>query len=121
MPLHDLPILFAALAFALMGIGALANPLLVTRQFGIRELTPAGRNEIRAVYGGFGLAMAGVLVIALQAPDLRPGICLTTALALTGMAIGRLVSALADRRLDAMPIVYMALEVLFAGLIIHAA
>lgn len=37
-----------------MGIGAIAKPTVVTAQFGILELTPAGRNEVRAVYGGFG-------------------------------------------------------------------
>jgi len=44
-----------ALAFALMGIGALVSPTVVTRQFGIPALTPEGRSEVRAVYGGFGL------------------------------------------------------------------
>ncbi len=32
-----------------MGIGAIAKPAFVTAQFGILELTPAGRNEVRAV------------------------------------------------------------------------
>ena len=38
-----------------MGFGAIAKPAFVTAQFGILELTQAGRNEVRAVYGGFGI------------------------------------------------------------------
>ena len=45
-----------------MGIGAIAKPTVVTAQFGILELTPASRNEVRAVYGGFGVFMALALL-----------------------------------------------------------
>ena len=38
-----------------MGVGATAKPAFVMAQFGILDLTPAGRNEVRAVYGGFGI------------------------------------------------------------------
>ena len=55
-----------ASAFLLMGLGALWRPVLVTAQFGIPSLTRDGRNEVRAVYGGFGLAMALVLLAAMQ-------------------------------------------------------
>lgn len=41
-----------------MGIGAHARPRRVTAQFGILELTTAGRNEVRAVDSGFGVAVA---------------------------------------------------------------
>lgn len=70
----------------LMGIGAIVAPIRVTRQFDILELTAAGRNEVRSVYGGFGVAMAAMFSLALWRPDLRVGICLTTAAALAGMA-----------------------------------
>lgn len=38
-----------------MGNGAIAKPRLVTAQFGILELTAAGRNDARAVYSGCGV------------------------------------------------------------------
>ena len=52
---------------------------------------------MRAVYGGFGLAIAGVLALAAADPGLRDGILVTVAAALGGMAFGRLVSGVVDR------------------------
>ena len=119
--LHDLPICLALGLFILMGCGALVAPVLVTRQFGISDLTFAGRNEVRAVYGGFGLALAAMLGLAIWNPDLRAGICLTVSAALAGMAGGRLLSGLVDRRIDPLPAVYLGLEALMAGLLLYAA
>ena len=119
--LLDLPVLAAILAFALMGVGALASPLLVSRQFDISTLTAAGRNEVRAVYGGFGLAMAACLAAALALPDLRVGVCLTVAAALAGMAGGRLISAMMDRTLGRLPAAYLSLETVTAILLAYAA
>lgn len=107
----------AALFFAVMGAVALVNPTYVSTQFGIPALTPDGRNEVRAVYGGFGVAMAVALVAARFTPSLRVGICMTLAAALVGMAVGRLVSAAIDRRLGAAPRRYLALEILIAALL----
>lgn len=109
-----------ALAFALMGIGALASPTVVTRQFGIPSLTPEGRSEVRAVYGGFGLAIAGALVYAVVNTDLRDGIALTVAIALFGMAAGRLVSAAIDRSLSKVAALYLVIEVVGGGLLLIA-
>ena len=119
--LLDLPVLAAILAFALMGGGALASPLLVSRQFDISILTAAGRNEVRAVCGGFGLAMAACLAAALVYPDLRVGVCLTVAAALAGMACGRLISAMMDQTLGRLPAAYLALETVAAILLTYAA
>jgi hypothetical protein len=52
--MRDLPVLLAIAGFAVMGVGAIAKPAFVTAQFGIVEFTRAGRNEVRAVYGGCG-------------------------------------------------------------------
>ncbi|MEL6257969.1 MAG: DUF4345 family protein, partial [Pseudomonadota bacterium] len=86
MALSDLFLWIAWVGFFVMGVGALLAPTLVTRQFGFGDLTPAGKSEIRAVYGGFGLAMAAMLLVAAFAPNLRAGICLTLGMALLGMA-----------------------------------
>lgn len=58
---------------------------------------PESRAEIRAVYGGFGLAIAGMLALAAAGHPAREGILITVAAALGGMAFGRLVSGAVDR------------------------
>ncbi|WP_067814329.1 DUF4345 domain-containing protein [Nocardia inohanensis] len=91
--------------FLVMGCAALIRPTEILRPFGIRVDTAAARSEVRAVYGGFGVAMAAILVVAaVQGGDLRTGITLTVAAALAGMAVGRLVSALLDRRTAFYPV-----------------
>ena len=119
--LNDLPMLVAILGFGVMGIGALVSPLRVSRQFDIPTLTAAGRNEVRAVYGGFGLAMAAGLAAALAVPGLRAGVCLAVAAALAGMAGGRLVSAGIDRTLGRLPALYLMLEAVMAAALAYAA
>ena len=89
----DLVIVF----FVGMGLLALASPESISRIHGTPTLTPAGRNEIRAVYGGFGLAVAAMLGLALSEPSLRAGILLAVAASLAGMAAGRVVAALVER------------------------
>jgi hypothetical protein len=85
--------------FAGMGIYALAAPAALIRPFGITLGESASRSEVRAVYGGFGLAISGVLVYAaVEDGDIRKGILITVGAALAGMAFGRIVSAvLGDR------------------------
>ncbi len=85
--------------FAGMGIYALAAPAAIIRPFGITLGEAASRSEVRAVYGGFGLAIAGVLVFAaVEQGDIRTGILITVGAALAGMAFGRIVSAVVDTR-----------------------
>ncbi|TEX51728.1 MAG: hypothetical protein B7C55_04095 [Actinomycetales bacterium mxb001] len=103
-----------------MGIGALVRPTVVTRQFGIPALTPEGRSEVRAVYGGFGLAVAAMLVVAVTSPDLRAGIAITVAVALFGMAVGRVVSAVIDRSLSKVVVLYLVIEVVAGVLLVLA-
>jgi hypothetical protein len=82
-----------------MGVYALAAPAALIRPFGISLGDPASRSEVRAVYGGFGLAIAAVLACAaLQDGDIRKGILITVGAALAGMAFGRIVSAVVDTR-----------------------
>lgn len=118
--LSNLILIGLALAFALMGIGALVSPTVVTRQFGIPALAADGRSEVRAVYGGFGLAIAGMLVYAVINTDLREGIAITVAIALFGMAAGRLVSAALDRSLSKVAALYLVIEVIGGGLLLVA-
>jgi hypothetical protein len=85
--------------FAGMGVYALVAPTAIIRPFGTTLGGAAARSEIRAVYGGFGLAIAGVLAYAaVQGGDIRKGILITVSAALAGMAFGRVVSAVIDER-----------------------
>jgi hypothetical protein len=86
-----------------MGIYALAAPAALVRPFGITLDRSASRSEVRAVYGGFGLAIAGVLAFAAAAAEHRTGILLTVGAALAGMAFGRVVSAVVDSRTSFYP------------------
>lgn len=85
--------------FAVLGLAALVRPALIWWPFGVEPTTPAARNEVRAVYGGFGLALAAVLVLSDdRAADFRDGVLMTVAISLFGMAAGRVVSALLEPR-----------------------
>jgi Domain of unknown function (DUF4345) len=106
-----------AVFFLGMGIYALAAPAALIRPFGITLGKAASRSEVRAVYGGFGLAIAGVLVFAAINPgDVRTGILIAVAAALAGMAFGRLVSAVVDERTPFYPNwFYCLVEAIAAG------
>lgn len=121
MSFSELSIAIVVAGFAFMAVAAIIAPTRVTVQFGIPELTVAGRNEVRAIYGGFGLAIAGTLAAALVAPGLRPGVCLAAGAALAGMAGGRVLSALLDRQIGRFPLAYLVVEVVGASLLIYAA
>lgn len=114
----DFALYVGAALFAVMGVGALAAPDRVTAQFGIPPLSLAGRNEVRAVYGGFGVAMAGLLIVASLDDTIRDGVAVAVAVALVGMAVGRLISAIVDRSLPATPLVYLVVELVAAALVL---
>lgn len=107
--------------FAGMGVYALAAPAALARPFGIVIASPEARSEIRAVYGGFGLAVAAVLVMAAADEGLRTGIAVTVAAALAGMAVGRVISRLADKPTAFYPIwFYFGVELFGAALLVAA-
>jgi hypothetical protein len=82
-----------------MGIYGLAAPDALVRPFGTTLEKPESRAEVRAVYGGFGIAIAAVLAFAAtDAGSYRNGILITVAAALGGMALGRIVSGFLDSR-----------------------
>lgn len=88
-----------AVFFLGMGVYALAAPAALVRPFGITLGEAAARSEVRAVYGGFGLAIAAVLSYAAVADvDVRTGIVLTVGAALAGMAFGRVAAAVVGDR-----------------------
>ena len=106
-----------------MGCVALAKPAFVPKQFGMtfEDAGDNGRAEIRAVYGGFGLAMASVLAYALTNDAVRDGIALTVGAALAGMAGGRVLSAIFGDRTRFYPNwFYFAVEAIGAAALLLA-
>lgn len=108
-----------AVFFLLMGVYALATPAGLAEPFGIVVRTPVARSEIRAVYGGFGIAIAMLLgAAAVDIGDIRRGAVIAVATALGGMALGRIVSRVLDRPVGFYPIwFYCGVELVAAALL----
>ena len=120
--MSDAVVLVVAAGFALMGAGALVRPADVLGQFGVTVGTVEGRNEVRAVYGGFGLAVAALLAVALGDESIREGMVLAVAISLAGMAAGRLVSIALERPRGVFPVwTYLTIELVAAGALVAAA
>ena len=99
------------------------SPCRAGAAIGLSAPTAAGRSEIRAVYGGFGLAVAGVLFwSAFGTDELRTGAALTVGFALAGMAGGRVISRLVDSGVRFYPIwFYCMVELVAAALVLGVA
>jgi len=119
--LPSLSVAFVAIFFVGMGVLALLAPDRIVAIFGTTALTADGRNEVRAVYGGFGIAVGLLLALAPGSAALRPGVIASVAVALLGMAGGRLVAALVERPSRFYPCwFYCAAEAGMAGLLLMA-
>jgi hypothetical protein len=115
-------IVIVGVFFAGMGVYALAAPAALVRPFGITLGESASRSEVRAVYGGFGLAIAGVLAdAAVAGGGVRTGILITVGAALAGMAFGRVVSAVVDDRTAFYPNWFYCLVEIIAAAALFAA
>jgi hypothetical protein len=113
--------LVVAIGFAAMGLAALVRPAFIWAPFGVAPTTPESRSEVRAVYGGFGIAIAALLVLTDDSAGLRDGVLVAVAVSLAGMAAGRLVSALVEpRTLLRSPGFFLLLELGLAALTLSA-
>lgn len=112
-------ILEAAFFFG-MGVIALVTPTFVVQLFGETNIGADMRNEVRAVYGGFGIAIAAVLVASLKVETIRSGVYVVVAVALFGMACGRIISLLIEKRLGLFPTVFLVVEVLLGSALLYA-
>ena len=72
------------------------------------------------MYGGFGVALGVLLLLAVRVPDYAPGIALTAAVALLGMAGGRVIG-LCFERAGRWPWLFGALELLLGGALLATA
>jgi hypothetical protein len=108
----------AAFFFA-MGLAALVAPARILGTFGVAVETAEGRTEVRAVYGGFGVAVGALLVAASFADDIRAGAYVAVAVALFGMAAGRVLSAMIGERAPLWPTrAFCALEVVLGAMLL---
>jgi hypothetical protein len=109
-----------AALFLVMGVAALVAPAFVVGPFGTVLPTAEARTEVRAVYGGFGVALAVLLgLAAADLPGFRPGAPWTVAFALAGMAAGRLVARCVERPATFYPSwFYFWVEAVAAGLLV---
>ena len=112
-------VIIVAVAFARMGIGAFARPRTFVGPFGLNAETPDARNEIQAVYGGFGLAVAGIMLASLWYPQYRDGVVVAVAASLAGMAGGRVVAALRERP-GRWPVIFFFVEAVGAAFLLTA-
>ncbi len=109
----------AAFFFA-MGTVALGRPERIVAYFGTLSLTRDGRNEVRAVYGGFGVALALLLLATPWMPALEAGVLVAVAAALAGMAGGRILSALVDGSPGFFPWLFCGVELALATALVVA-
>ncbi|MET8682231.1 DUF4345 domain-containing protein [Streptomyces sp. NPDC004647] len=113
-----------ALFFLGMGLYGLVAPAALVRPFGINLTGPTARTEVRAVYGGFGIALAALLGWAAADPSdhLRRGAVLAVGVALLGMAAGRLAARVTERPQSLYPSwLYFWLELCGGGALLTTA
>lgn len=118
--LSDALIACCALFFLWMGMKSLRDPLNFLVPMGIQAASVSARNEIRAVYGGFGVTIALLLAASLVWRTYAAGIALTVSLSMAGMALGRVISALVERKLPRLPRVFLFLELALAAALLVA-
>lgn len=112
---------FVAAFFLGMGLYGLARPAALIRPFGISLPSTEARAEVRAVYGGFGVALAAILAFAAAGHAMSDGILIAVATALMGMAFGRVVSGVVDTPKAFYPNwFYLVVELVLAGALVWA-
>jgi len=103
--------------FLVMGICSIIRPNSIVSFVELIPQTVNARNEVRAVYGGFGIAISILLVLAAYNENIKMGILLTVAGSLVGMASGRIISMFIERP-GFWPIFAIFMESCLAGLLL---
>lgn len=107
----------AGLFYFALGIAALVRPTTLLSGFGLHAPSLEARNEVRAVYGGFPIAVAVLVLWSLTGAEQASGILLTLAVASLGMALGRLVSAAIDRSIGRLPALFIVVELALTAML----
>ena len=105
----------AAAAYAAIGVVAALAPARAPGVFGGTAGTPEARTEVRTVYAGIPLALAGSLATASGSAPGDDAVLRTVGAASAGMAVARLAGCVAERRLTVWPTgAFLALEAALA-------
>jgi len=105
----------AAAAYAAIGVVAALAPARVPGVFVGTAGTPEARTEVRTVYAGIPLALAGFLAAASGSAPGDDAVLRTVGAASAGMAVARLAGCVAERRLTVWPTgAFLALEAALA-------
>ncbi len=96
--LHDVTTSAVGLFFFVTGCMALVNPQKVVGMFGATAETKESRAEVRAVYGGFGVALGGcIFSLRWWPPEQARGAVLALAILVAGTGIGRILGGIVDK------------------------
>ncbi len=96
-----------------MGLLGLLLPKVAARFVGLQPLTPAGRSEFRATYGGLWAPLALMPLITQD-----PIVFAVSGLCWAGAAAGRVISIFLDDALDAQNLKAVGFELVFAALLL---
>jgi hypothetical protein len=107
----------AGLFYLALGLTAIARPANLLGGFGFPAIGADARNEVRAVYGGFPLAVAALVAWSLSGAAHGKGILMALAAASLGMALGRLVSAVIDGGIGRLPLLFIGVELALAAML----
>lgn len=83
--------------FAAFGVASIVAPRFVVSKVDLEPVSPTGSAEVRAMYGGLEIGLAGFFGYAAMKPELIKPALLAQAIALGGVAVGRATGILADR------------------------
>ena len=110
-----------ALFFLIIGVVSLADPAYTLSYFRMDALTAEMRNEVRAVYGGFGVAIGLLLFATFRLTSFARGVYVAVAAAAMGMAAGRVYSFALERPDGIYPLVFLGAEIIIAATLLIAA
>lgn len=104
--------------FILMGMTTLIHPTIINKLFEIDGKSGSFNNEVRSVYGGFGIFF-GILTLSLifTFEIYRDGVILAQATALFGMASGRIYSFIFEKT-NKFPIIFLIVEIFLGFLLL---
>ncbi|MCB9669887.1 MAG: DUF4345 family protein [Alphaproteobacteria bacterium] len=106
-----------AVCFAVMGLVGLVSPATVLELTGSPGGSPFARNEVRAVYGGIGLAVAVALLVT-RGTEGGEAVRWAVGLLCFGMGMSRGVGLVVDWPGVYLPFVYLALELSGAAILL---
>jgi hypothetical protein len=109
-----------AIFFFYMGLGALIDPNTTLSYFSAGPLGPDMRNEVRAVYGGYGIAICLLLLATLWISSIKTGARLAVLVSVGGMAGGRILSMMMETPAGEFPLTILIVEIVLVAMLAGA-